>query len=429
MSDASEFSLAAHAYDAGRLELAKLSLGDRSLPAGVERIAAIAAAVIGVQRVSVWMFSEDRASIRCDHLFQPGHKAGRGVRLHADEFPEYFKALALQRVVAVRDVEGDPYTVEFRDPYFRPLGISSMLDAPVFRGGQCMGILCHEHIGPVRDWSEADGEFAGTAADALARLYEEAARRDAEGRLVALQGHMDDLERMGALGRLAAGIAHDFRNVLTSAMGYGDLLERDALQGGDRAATRSHVQGLRAALEQGQKLAEDLLDFGLGRRNKPRVVSLGEHMAAFKPMLAMALGPSVRLNMKIEIGEERVFMDTAQWDRALLNLAFNSRDAMPEGGSLQVTVRAVRRGDAAGAEAPGDGSDFVRVELRDTGQGIDRALQERLFEPTFTTKEKKGTGLGLAFVKQVMTHAGGDIEIESEPGKGFAVRLYLPVIG
>jgi two-component system, cell cycle sensor histidine kinase and response regulator CckA len=417
-------------YESGRLELARLTLGDRlTLQEGVNHVAAIASEAIGVKRVSVWVFNEDHTSIRCDHLFQIGQNASGGVRFHADDFPEYFKALAQHRVVAVVDVEGDPYTVEFREPYFQPLGITSMLDAPVFRGGKCMGILCHEHIGPVRQWSEADHDFAGTAADALARLYEEAARRDAEGQLVALQGRVGDLERMGALGRLAAGIAHDFRNVLASAMSYGELLEHDVGETGDRAAAKAHVKGLQTALEQGLKLSEDLLDFGLGRKNKPRVVKVGEHIHAFKPMLAMAIGPKVNLAMHCDANDERAFIDTAQWDRAILNLAFNARDAMPEGGTLYVTVKKVRHGRAKDSRANGSESEMLMVELRDTGVGVDADTQSRMFEPYFTTKEKKGTGLGLAFVKQVITHAGGDIEVESEPGKGLAVRLFLPVIG
>lgn len=410
-------------YEAGRLELAKLSLGDAlTLKEGIGRVAEISASVVGVKRVSVWVFNPEHSSIRCDHLFQAGQNASAGVRLHADDFPEYFKALSLNRVVAVVDVDGNPYTSEFREPYFKPLGITSMLDAPVFRGGQCAGIVCHEHIGPVRQWSEADREFAGTAADTMARLYEESARRDAEGQLVALQYRVGDLERMGALGRLAAGIAHDFRNVLASAMSYSELLERDvAGETQDIKAAPSHLQGLQSALQQGLKLTEDLLDFGLGRMNKPRVVGLVEHVRDFKPMLTMAVGPKVQLFTHFADGKERVFIDTAQWDRALLNLAFNARDAMPDGGSLHVTVKTV--GDDAAK------TDRLMVEVRDTGLGVDAATKARMFEPYFTTKEKKGTGLGLAFVKRVVTHAGGEIEVESEPGKGLAVRLYLPVIG
>jgi two-component system, cell cycle sensor histidine kinase and response regulator CckA len=427
MESETDSQLHASTFEAARIQLARCNLSQvPSFVSAVHQVAEIGAHQLAVARVSIWVFIQDGKAIHCDHLYQKDGRAKSGVIFHESDFPEYFKALGYHRVVAVRDIEGEPFTREFREPYFRPLGITSMLDAPIYRNGKAIGIVCHEEVGPLRNWTPSDKDFAAAVADTLSRLYEEQDRVAAEAKIGVLENQLDKLERMSALGQLAAGIAHDFRNVLSAAIGFSELMETKVQDSSPnfKQAFEEWNSGLHQALNQGFKLTEDLLDYGLGKSQKPRVLDLNAHLQGFMPILAMALGPKVQLHTDISDLPARIFADPSQWERALLNLAFNARDAMPNGGRFAVSVQTVQTQVQGGSERS-----EVLVEIKDSGHGVDEATRKRMFEPYFTTKEKKGTGLGLAFVQKVVHHIGGRIEAESEVGKGFTIRLILPSIG
>src|SRR5690606_32012708 len=134
------------------------------------------------------------------------------------------QALEQQRTIAVEDATNSPLTAELREVYLEPLGISLLLHAPIYFGGKVAGSVCHEHIGAPRVWTEAERDFAATVADTIARVYSEFEHRHAETALESYQLHMMELHRMEALGRMAAGVAHDFRGIVSIALGFTELL-------------------------------------------------------------------------------------------------------------------------------------------------------------------------------------------------------------
>lgn len=408
--------------DAVRLKLARITVSEsHSLHRAMGEVTQLAAESMAVARVSIWLLLDKGRSIQCHYLYQPEHKdVFEGVILHQKDFPLYFAALNTSRVVSVVDVDDDPITTEFREPYFKPLGISSMLDAPIFQGGQITGIVCHEHIGPVRQWTALERDLASCVADALARLFEEAARLKVEDSLHIFQEHIHELQQMGALGRMAAEIAHDFNNVLTAINAYTDMIHRVS---SDNTQVSTLAQGLTQAIERGTNLTQELLTYGRDKPSAPRVVDLSEILAHMRDMLQMTAGSTVALEMHTHSPVSRVFIDTSLLERAILNLVINARDAMPSGGTVKLNLREATLKRGAEIEEV-----YVVLEISDTGMGMDATTRQRIFEPFFTTKGEKGTGLGLAIVNQFMSLSGGFVEVDSQPGEGTVIRIYLPRI-
>lgn len=413
----------ASGFEAAQLKLARLSVaGSGQLNETLTRLAEIVAAELRVERVGIWVFIEDKSAIRCDILYLSSRgSVSEGALLHGRDFPEYFRALEQRRVVSVMDVEGDPLTGEFREAYFRPLGITSMLDVPIYLSGQVAGIVCHEHIGDARNWTSMDHDFATGVAEVIGRLYEESARMKAESVLGRMQSRISSLERLSSLGRLAAGIAHDFRNVLGAAGGYAELIQSIKSSNPDLS---NWIRALQSALDQGLNLTRELTDFGMSEPAKPRVLDLRDLLRKNRGILDMAVGANVRLRLDGEARVPRVFIDPVQVERVLLNLVLNARDAMPQGGEIGIVLR-----ESKGAESYHPGSIFAVIEISDSGEGMADSVRSRIFEPFFSTKGDKGTGLGLAIVNQIVSQAGGFIKVDSAPGKGTRFAIHLPGIG
>jgi GAF domain-containing protein len=227
-------------YEAARLQLARLHVdANASLAEAVRDATEIAAGALEVDRVGVWFFADQGRALRCAALFERDtgqHSSGATLRIA--DFPNYIQALHERRDVPAAAARVDHATHELGAAYLEPLGIRSMLDAPIYRGGEVVGVICHErrteHV-----WSDAERDFAGAAADAIARIFEEDAREDAEARLRAHEAYFGDARKMEALGRLAAGIAHDFRNLLTVVIGCADEIRRNATAPRSAAAARA----------------------------------------------------------------------------------------------------------------------------------------------------------------------------------------------
>lgn len=410
-------------FEAAQLKLARLSVaGFGQLNDALMRLAEIASAALGVERVGIWLFVEEKSAVRCDILYlSSGGSISEGTLLHAKDFPEYFRALEQRRVVSVMDVEGDPLTGEFRDAYFRPLGITSMLDVPVYLSGKVAGIVCHEHTGSIRTWAPMDHEFVTGVAEVIGRLYEESARMKAESILGGMQSRIYSMERLSSLGRLAAGIAHDFRNVLGAAGGYAELIQSISPSNPELS---NWIRALQSALDQGLALTRELTTFGMSEPAKPRVLDLRGLLKKSRGILDMAVGADVRLRIDAQARVARVFIDPVQVERILLNLVLNARDAMPDGGEIVIVLR-----ESKGPETYHPGSVFSVIDVSDSGVGMAESVRSRIFEPFFTTKGDKGTGLGLSIVNQIVSQAGGFISVDSARGKGTRFSIHLPGIG
>ncbi|HZU81049.1 MAG TPA: GAF domain-containing protein, partial [Acidimicrobiales bacterium] len=221
-------------------------------------------------------------------------------------------------------------------------------------------------------------------------------------------------ERLGAMARLAGGVAHDFNNLLTVILGSSEILLR---QVADDSALEE-VEAIRRAGERAAALTSQLLAIGQRPPVQAVVVDPDEVIAATEPMLTRVFGPDVVVELVPAALPQRILVDPAELERAVLNLAINAKDAMPHGGSFTVTT-APR---AVGARAYD-----VAVIVSDDGVGMDGETAAHCFEPFFTTKGRaKGTGLGLAAVHAMVTQAGGRVTVESEPGHGTTFTLSFP---
>ena len=297
----------------------------------------IAASALQVRRVSVWFFVDEPRSIRCDYLYQPDRgDIYDGAILLASDFPVYFSVLESSRVVRFVDRDGDPMSEEFRASYLAPLGITAMLDAPILQGGDIIGIVCHEHVDSAREWTEPECEFAASVGDIVARLYAEAERLRAESALDEQQARLAELQQFGETGRLAAGVAHDFNNVLNAIFAYVDLL---ADAGGDNPNVNRLAAELATIADRGRELTNKLMTLGRVDVQRPRVVSPADVLAESLPLLKGAAGPRVRVETRVPGTISRIFIDPVQLERAVVNLVVNARDAMPAGGVVTVELR------------------------------------------------------------------------------------------
>src|SRR5579875_1602174 len=240
-----------------------------------------------------------------------------------------------------------------------------------------------------------------------------------------LESQYRQAQKMEAVGRLAAGIAHDFNNLLSVITGYTELLlQRPALAANDEQRLRAIERASGRAAE----LTRQLLAFSRKQAVQATVLDLNDVVRGAEPMLLRVLGEDLVFEVELEPNLAPIKADEGQLEQVLMNLAVNARDAMPEGGRLRIqTAGAVL--DAAAAEAlnvaPGS---YATLAVADTGVGMDAETIRHIFEPFFTIKPVgKGSGLGLSMVFGIVRQSGGAIKVESEPGRGTAMKVFLPV--
>ena len=248
------------------------------------------------------------------------------------------------------------------------------------------------------------------------------ARRQAEE----VQEQLRQAQKMEALGQLTGGIAHDFNNLLAVIVGNLELLG-DRVN--DTASQHLIEQAMRNATR-GAELTQRLLAFGRRQKLKPSRIDVNSQISAMTDMLRRTLGDVVQVEVALTAKLPPVEADAGQLENAVLNIALNARDAMPQGGSLSIRTGAVRLSEPrimpTRTAEPGD---YVLIALRDSGTGMPPEVRDRVFEPFYTTKDiGKGTGLGLSMVYGFVVQSGGYVEIDSAPGKGTELRLYLPAI-
>lgn len=412
----------AASFEAARIQLARLHASPESRLRDLWlQLAELAARTLNVERVGVWILVDDDRALRCRYLLQfSNQQVFQGAVLRAQDFPSYFQALKQHRTIAAEDAPSAATTNELRASYLEPLGITSLLDAPIYIGGKVAGVVCHEHIGAPRTWNEGESDFAAAVADTIARVYGEYEHRHAETALESYQRHLMELHRMEALGRMAAGVAHDFRGIVSIALGFTELLRRTP----NLAPQADHyAQRVVDALQRGQSLTQEIMSFGKDDPIAPRVLDIGTALSKCAQMFRVLLGSSIRLRIRGSGTVSRVFMDASQFERMMLNLALNARDAMPSGGSLDVDYE-----DAVVGDEDDEHATYVAIYVRDTGVGMDEQTRLNAFKPFFTTKGDRGTGLGLVIVDQIVSRAGGRVKIDSEIGRGTTIQIYLPRI-
>ena len=285
-----------------------------------------------------------------------------------------------------------------------------------------------------------DGAFAGficcavdvtdahLAAEALeARVAERTAELSAQvEERERVEATLHQMQRLEAVGQLTSGVAHDFNNLLTIVLGNSGLVERAARAGGLDARTIGRIENIRSAAERGAALTQQLLAFSRKQRLATRVVDLNAMIGGMRPLLEGAIGNALTIELDLAGGLWPALVDQTQIELAVLNLSINARDATEVGGAVAIRTANVTLAEPTHAEHPPAG-EHVAVTVADTGTGMPPEVVSRVFEPFFTTKPVgKGSGLGLAQVFGFAKQSGGGVAIDTEPGRGTAVTIFLP---
>jgi signal transduction histidine kinase len=226
--------------------------------------------------------------------------------------------------------------------------------------------------------------------------------------------------RVAALGRLTGGVAHDVNNLLGVVSNSAHLIQRHA---DATPQLQSPVAAILRAVDAGSRLTQQLMRFAARRPVEPRTLDVAVAMPELEELVGNVVGRRIAVRAHAQPGTAAIVVDTAELELALVNLALNARDAMPDGGTLSLTARNANDKETAGL-APGA---YVAIEVGDDGRGFDAATAERVFEPFVSTKPfGEGTGLGLAQVHGFCRQAGGAARFESTPGRGTTITMLLP---
>jgi PAS domain S-box-containing protein len=263
--------------------------------------------------------------------------------------------------------------------------------------------------------------------------------RDISGRLAAaaererVGQRLQQSERLDSLGQLVGGVAHDFNNLLSVITGYVGFVTEEvtSLAGEDErmVAVLADIEQVRGAAQRAISLTRQLLIFARSDVVHPEVLSINGIVSGVEELLRRTLGEHIDLTIDLDEEVWPVKSDPGQLEQVLVNLAVNARDAMPGGGKLTIDTGNVDADEAYTASRPElKPGRYARLRVSDTGTGMDSAVLARVFEPFYSTKPKgRGTGLGLATVYGIVTHAGGHVQIYSEPGHGTSVSALLPL--
>ncbi|MFB4393557.1 MULTISPECIES: response regulator [unclassified Pseudomonas] len=272
-----------------------------------------------------------------------------------------------------------------------------------------------------RDISSERASAVGLA-EANARLREQIDERER------IEAALQQMQRLEAVGQLTAGVAHDFNNLLTVILTGASFLERD-LDKNNLEKARARLKHIREAGDRGAKLTSQLLAFSRRQRLEPVPLNLNNTLAGLEELLRRTLGGNISVRLDLDQNLWQALTDPTQTEMIILNLAINARDAMQAGGQLTLSTRNTCIDTRPQRPEDPDPGEYVVLSIRDTGCGMSADVVARVFEPFFTTKDiGKGSGLGLAQVFGFAKQSGGGVRIDTEPGHGTQVSVYLPAV-
>src|SRR5687768_16258313 len=249
--------------------------------------------------------------------------------------------------------------------------------------------------------------------------------RRAQNEQLRLERQLAESQKMEAIGKLAGGVAHDFNNMLTAILGYASMIHEDAPP---QSPVQQQATQIRRAAESAATLTQKLLAFSRRQVLQTNQVDFAAMLDNLVVLIRRVIGENIAVTAQADDNLWQILADPVQVEQSIVNLAINARDAMPNGGTLQITARNAPR---AKGEARPDGEvrpgEYVQITVTDTGIGMDEATRTRMFEPFFTTKPHgQGTGLGLSTVYGFVRQCGGYIGVMSTPGRGTSIELLLP---
>ncbi len=404
--------------EVARLQVAQLTLeSGLSLTEIFQESSRITAETLNTARVGVWLMTDDQAALYCAVLYEMSEQSfGHGIVLQATDFPIYFEALRHRKIIPAEMVEHNPMTGELVESYLRPLGIASLLDASIFVGGEVKGVVCCEHTGNVREWTTEERDFVESIANLLAAKIRAAEVHQLRELLKLTEDRVATNEKSDALARMAMGVAHDFRNILTVIQNCTEVMYLSE----QSAAVQMNCSLIIQAVARGTQIVKELAEFGKSVPTQPTVLNVNEQIQLFMPIIRAAIGAQYQIDLQMDERLGKVLIDKNLFERILLNLVMNAREALPYGGTIDIVARKLI--------LPGMKShDRVAIEVRDHGCGMSEQTKKRIFEPFFTTKSK-GMGLGMPIIARFIERAGGTIEIDSTVDVGTTVRLLFPLV-
>jgi len=430
--------------------LARLQVvGDVDLQSFFKHAVETAVDVLEVERASIWLYTDDRQNIRCSELYERSlARHSSGLELTEKDFPRYFEALRSERTIAADDALQDSRTSEFAETYLKPLGITSMLDAPIRVGGSMIGVICNEHIGDSRNWTVEEESLAGSLSDLVSLSIEAAELREAHALLEeynrTLEAKVDErtrelrekqselamAEKMAALGSLVAGITHEINTPLGALQSNSDTVSRAILKLKSILSSNPSPALLAESVQIIDTIAElcrinlvatermihtvsTLKSFARLDRAAQAHVNIHEGLDSALTLLNHQLGD--RIKVQIQYGDvPRITCFPNALNQVFMNLLVNAIQAIDGPGTINLKTYAL--------------NDSVVVEIRDSGMGIPSTNLSRIFDPGFTTKGVKvGTGLGLSIAYRIVREHNGKIEVESTLGQGSTFRVILPI--
>jgi PAS domain S-box-containing protein len=321
------------------------------------------------------------------------------------------------------------------------LPVSSYLAVPVTAGsGEVLGGLFFGHSAKGCFTEDHERRIVGLAAQAAiaidnARLFqavqaanETLERRVAERSLELTEAHeaLRQAQKMEAVGQLTGGIAHDFNNLLTGISGSLELVERGLARRGIEGFER-YVQGAQSSARRAAQLTQRLLAFSRRQTLDPKPTDINKLIYVVEDMIRRTVGPSIEVETVGQAGLWPALIDGGQLESAILNMAINARDAMPDGGRITIETANKWLDERGARERDLNPGQYLSICVSDTGKGIPKDIIDRIFDPFFTTKAiGAGTGLGLSMVHGFVRQSGGQVRVYSEVGRGTTMCLYLP---
>jgi signal transduction histidine kinase/DNA-binding response OmpR family regulator len=392
---------------------------------------------LGVESVMVLQVSEDQTTWGTSYSWAvPGVSsvADNLKQLPVGTLPWIETELLSGRTVLLRSAEELPPEASDVRALWEQQGLKSALLVPLRgRGSVVQGCLALFSVGGRVGWDKQELHQAGQMAEAIANTLE---RKRTEDHLRENEAQLRQSHKMEAMGQMAGGIAHDFNNLLTAIIGYSDLILSDAESNpAGEASPYSEILGdvreIRMAAQRAGELTRQILAFSRRQTLRPEAVVLNEAVAETKPLLERALGEDIELVFDLSDRLGTCEVDRHQLVSVLVNLTLNARDAMPHGGKLTIESANVDLDDDyCRHHADSIPGAYVMLAVSDTGMGMTRELQTRIFEPFYTTKQAgQGTGLGLSMVYGIVKQSGGNIYVYSEVDKGSSFKVYLPRVG
>jgi len=325
-----------------------------------------------------------------------------------------------------------------------PLGhlpVTSYLAAPVVsRSGEVLGGLFFGHAAQAQFTEEHERRLKGLAAQAAiaidnARLFQavQAANENLEQRvaertreLTHAHEALRQAQKMEAVGQLTGGIAHDFNNLLMGVSGSLEMIERGLARRGVDGFER-YLEGAKSSARRAASLTQRLLAFSRRQTLDPRPTDVNKLICGLVDLIRRTVGPANEVEVASQAALWPAMVDSAQLENALINLCINARDAMPDGGRIVIETANQQFDERSAREHELSSGQYLSISVTDTGAGIPSEIVDRIFDPFFTTKPiGEGTGLGLSMVHGFVRQSGGQVRVQSKPGEGTTMCLYLP---